>query len=45
MLATEDHSPNSIKLETQKKMRESGVESPGEDATPQKCERRIQELS
>jgi N-methylhydantoinase A/oxoprolinase/acetone carboxylase beta subunit len=44
-LATVDRSTNSIKLEMRRTLREAGNESPSEDATPQKCERRMQELS
>jgi hypothetical protein len=44
-LATDDRSANSIKLEMRRTLRESGTESPSEDATPQKCERGMQELS
>lgn len=45
LLATEDRSPNSIKLEARKKLRETGIDSPSEEATPQKCDRHMQDLS
>jgi len=44
-LATADRSAEAIKRDARKKLRESGVESPSEEATPQQCERRTQELS
>jgi hypothetical protein len=44
-LATESRSAEAIKRETRKKLRETGIDSPSEDATPQQCERRAQELS
>lgn len=44
-LATESQSIEAIKRETRKKLRDSGIDSPSEDATPQQCERRTQELS
>ena len=44
-LATDNRSAEAIKRETRRKLRESGVESPSEEATPQQCERRAQEIS
>lgn len=44
-LASESRSAEAIKRETRKKLRDSGVESPSEEATPQQCERHTQELS
>jgi hypothetical protein len=44
-LTTESRSTEAIKRETRKKLRESGIDSPSEEATPQQCERRTQELS
>jgi hypothetical protein len=44
-LATQSQSAESVKREVRKLLRESGVDSPSEDATPQQCERRAQELS
>jgi uncharacterized membrane protein YgaE (UPF0421/DUF939 family) len=43
-LATDTRSADAIKRETRKKLRESGSDSPSEEATPQQCERRAQEL-
>lgn len=43
-LSNENRSAEAIKRETRKKLRESGVESPSDEATPQQCERRAQEL-
>src|SRR5579863_3534267 len=45
MLASQDRSANSIKVEMRRKLRESGTDSPSEDATPQKCERGMQDLA
>lgn len=44
-LASGSRSAEAIKREARKKLREAGVESPSEEATPQQCERRAQELS
>lgn len=44
-LATDNRSADAIKRDARKKLRESGVESPSEEATPQQCERRALELS
>ncbi len=44
-LATEGRSADAIKRETRKKLREFGIDSPSEEATPQQCDRRAQELS
>lgn len=44
-LATEGRTAEAIKRETRRKLRESGIDSPSEEATPQQCERRTQELS
>ena len=43
-LATDNRSAEAVKRETRKKLRESG-DSPSDEATPQQCERRAQELS
>ena len=45
MLETKDQSAYSIKIAARKQLRESGVVSPSDDATLQKCERGIAELS
>ncbi len=44
-LENPSRSAEAIKREARKKLRESGIASPSEDATPQQCERRIQEMS
>jgi putative intracellular protease/amidase len=44
-LAVETKSAEAVKREIRKKLRELGVDSPSEDATPQQCDRRIKELS
>jgi hypothetical protein len=44
-LRTETRSADAIKREMRKALRDAGMDSPSDEATPQQCERRAQELS
>jgi len=43
-LSTTERSSDAIKKEIRKKLRDNGIRTPSEEATPLKCQRKIEEL-